>query len=108
MWETAEKLEETRADTERLMLDIVKPLIIEEAIKSGLFPCLSKDLLKLAKTYHRYNFHVTHMNEVQTRGEEAGGAYTESLPYKRADERLRQGEDEVVENSQKLLMKLCQ
>jgi hypothetical protein len=36
------------------------PLVLEEAVKSGLFPDeLTKDMLKLAKTYHKYNDHVT-------------------------------------------------
>lgn len=41
-------------------LTYIQPLILEEAVKSGLFGReLTKDMLKLAKTYHKYNDDVT-------------------------------------------------
>jgi hypothetical protein len=41
-------------------LTYIHPLVLEEAVKSGLFAHdLTKDMLRLAKTYHKYNDHVT-------------------------------------------------
>ena len=41
-------------------LTYIQPLILEEAVKSGLFCTdLTTEMLKLAKTYHKYNDHVT-------------------------------------------------
>jgi hypothetical protein len=63
--ETAEKLEKEPSNKWRTMQDYVQPLIIEEAVTSGLFTgSLNEDLIKLAKTYHRYNIHSASMTRV--------------------------------------------
>jgi hypothetical protein len=41
-------------------LTYIHPLVLEEAVKSGLFAHeLTKDMLRLTKMYHKYNDHVT-------------------------------------------------
>ena len=45
---------------ETLDLSYIHPLVVEEAVKSGLFDDdLNRDMLGLAKMYHKYNHHVT-------------------------------------------------
>jgi hypothetical protein len=51
-----------REQPTNITLTYIQPLILEEAVKSGLFSsCLTKDMLKLAKTYHKYNDRVANL-----------------------------------------------
>ena len=95
---------EQPSDAKRLTLDYVQPLVIEEAAKSGLFPgSLRLDLLKWAKTYHRYNIHVADIKEAILQGYDIHSEVYEGL-----DRRLRRGEQEVTQGLQEILNKLGQ
>lgn len=50
-------------------LTYIHPLVVEEAVKSGLFdPKLTTDMLRLAKMYHTYNNHVTTLRAAREPG----------------------------------------
>ena len=73
---------------EKPTLTSVHPLVVEEAIKSGLFNHeLTKDMLRLAKTYHRYNDHLLTLRAARER--------------RSTDQDSRTGTDEILQEVKK-------
>jgi hypothetical protein len=68
---------------ERLTLRSIHPLVIEEAVKSGLFDReLTNNLLRLAKTYRKYNDHLSTLRAAreQESTTEVAGIGTDEVP----------------------------
>jgi hypothetical protein len=68
-----ENLEALRGSdsNKRPTLTSIHPLVVEEAVKSGLFDhALTENMLKLAKTYRKYNDHLPTLNATGKQGAE--------------------------------------